>query len=191
MLPREHEPSRPALVTREARFNRLYEEHVEAVRRYLWRRDPSLCEEVLAETFLVAWRRLESVPDDARPWLIGVARNVRLNLRRSAQRQRALATRLRETVEVRAQFDPAVESELVRTALESLREPDREVLLLSLWEGLDRTAIACVLGCSTANVSVRLHRARRRVARAIRELSSGDSERAPASRLTEGSTDVC
>src|SRR4051794_13973535 len=80
--------------TREQRFNRLHEEHFEAVRRYVWRREPAIADDVAAETFLVAWRRLDDVPVSARPWLIGIARNVRLNLRRGAKRQQALAERL-------------------------------------------------------------------------------------------------
>src|SRR2546423_7741391 len=73
-----------AVTTREERFNRLYEEHFEAVRRYVWRREPSIADDVVAETFLVAWRRLDDLPVSARPWLIGVARNVRPNLRPGA-----------------------------------------------------------------------------------------------------------
>ena len=76
----------------EARFNRLYERHFDAVRAYAWRRAPGLADEIVAETFLVAWRRLPDVPDDALPWLIGVARNVRANLNRSDRRQDALVS---------------------------------------------------------------------------------------------------
>ena len=54
-------------------FERLFRAHYWAVRGYVLRRFPSaFAEDVLAETFLIAWRRLESVPDDALPWLIGV-----------------------------------------------------------------------------------------------------------------------
>jgi DNA-directed RNA polymerase specialized sigma24 family protein len=52
---------------REARFNRVYELHLDAVRAYAWRRAPGVADEVVAETFLVAWRRLEEVPVDALP----------------------------------------------------------------------------------------------------------------------------
>src|SRR3954469_9913356 len=82
---------------REERFTRLYEEHFEPVRRYVWRREPGVWEDVVSETFLVAWRRLDDVPTDARPWLIGVARNVRLNALRSARRQDSITQRLLES----------------------------------------------------------------------------------------------
>src|SRR4029079_10336148 len=98
--------------TREARFNRLHEEHFEAVRRYAWRREPADADDVVAEAFLVAWRRLDDLPEDARPWLIGIARNIRLNPRRSARRRQALAARLSETVP-RIVAEPAAASEEV------------------------------------------------------------------------------
>ena len=59
---------------RETRFEALFDAHREAVRAYMWRRDPELADDVTAETFLVAWRRLADVPAEPLPWLIGVAR---------------------------------------------------------------------------------------------------------------------
>jgi RNA polymerase sigma-70 factor, ECF subfamily len=171
---------------RERVFDRLYEEHVEAVRRYAWRRDPALADDIVAETFLVAWRRLEAVPPSARPWLIGVARNARLNLRRSERRQRALADRMAQaTPDTPSTGDPAA-SEIVRAALMRLPEQDREVLTLSAWDDLDRAAIAQALGCSQANVSVRLHRARRRFAAEVERLGSGAAVSLPPSLLPGG-----
>jgi RNA polymerase sigma-70 factor, ECF subfamily len=149
---------------REERFNCLYDEHVEAVRRYVWRRDPSLCDDVLAETFVVAWRRIDDVPDAALPWLIGVARNARLNLLRARRRQEAISQRL-AALPAAHDEGPALPG-AVTTALAALSEPDREVLLLSIWEDLDRRSVGEVLGCSERTVSVRLHRARKRFAAA-------------------------
>ena len=117
--------------TREARFTRVYEEHLETIRRYVWRRDPELVDDVVAETFLVAWRRVDDIPENAAAWLIGVARNVRRNTRRSARRQEAVSARLADAV----------------PPLDCGGAPHE----------------AAALGCSRANVSVRLHRARRRL----------------------------
>lgn len=172
---------------RERLFRRVYEEHVDAVRRYAWRRDPALADDVVAETFLVAWRRLDDVPTMSRPWLIGVARHARLNLRRSARRQRAVAERMAQTT---ASFtavgeDPSA-SELVHAALARVPERDREVLTLSVWDDLDRASIAEVLGCSHANVSVRLHRARRRFAAELERLSPDAGPSASPSLLPGG-----
>jgi DNA-directed RNA polymerase specialized sigma24 family protein len=73
--------------TREDRFEELFREHYRAVRGYALRRAPGdLAQDVVSETFLAAWRRLDDVPDDALPWLYGVARRVPANQRRSADR---------------------------------------------------------------------------------------------------------
>src|SRR3954449_7916869 len=82
------------MLNREERFNRFHEQHFEAIRRYAFRRSPALADDIVSETFLVAWRRIDEVPDDVRPWLFGVARNVRLNLQRSSRRQLAVSERL-------------------------------------------------------------------------------------------------
>jgi RNA polymerase sigma factor (sigma-70 family) len=153
--------------SREERFRRLHAEHFESIRRYAWRRDRSLADDVVSETFLVAWRRLDEVPEDAAPWLFGVARHVRLNLQRSARRQHALAERMQLTELGAESRDPVDEPVGVREALAALAERDREILLLHAWEGLDRRQIAAALDCSRANVSVRLHRARQRFAAAL------------------------
>jgi DNA-directed RNA polymerase specialized sigma24 family protein len=76
--------------TREARFTRVYEEHLESVRRYVWRRDPDLVDDVVAETFLVAWRRIDDIPENAPAWLIGVARNGSAGAARSPSPCRSL-----------------------------------------------------------------------------------------------------
>jgi RNA polymerase sigma factor (sigma-70 family) len=171
--------------TREERFTRLFEEQFEPVRRYVWRRDPAHCEDVVSETFLVAWRRLDDVPADARPWLIGVARNVRLNVHRSARRQDSVSQRLSESSAPGEQHEPELVSDAVKQALHSLAEPDREVLLLSVWDELDRSQIARVLGTSKSNVSVRLHRARRRFADAL------EQESPHPFLIPGGASDVC
>jgi RNA polymerase sigma-70 factor (ECF subfamily) len=173
---------------RETEFNRLYEAHYTAVRAYSWRRDAALADDIVAETFLVAWRRFEDVPvDGALPWLLGVARNVRLNMQRGERRRRE-----RESGDA-GQRPATVDPELHQAAalptvgaedggrllrlLEELPERDREVLLLVAWEALDRPAIAQILGCSRANVAVRLFRARRRL-QALLESQDQPSEHA-------------
>jgi RNA polymerase sigma-70 factor (ECF subfamily) len=153
--------------TREARFTRVYEDHLETVRRYVWRRDPDVVDDVVAETFLVAWRRIDEIPENAAAWLIGVARNVRRNARRSARRQEAVSARLADAVPPLASAGSAHEPAALGEALRGLAARDREVLLLAVWDGLDRASIAAALGCSRANVSVRLHRARRRLERSL------------------------
>jgi RNA polymerase sigma-70 factor, ECF subfamily len=150
--------------SREDRFTALYARHYGAVRAFAWRRGPDEADDVVAETFLVAWRRLDEVPDDCLPWLFGVARNVRLNMAREVRRRRSREER-GTTPPTHGCFTAALED---RSALQSglarLSEPDREVLMLAAWESLDRAQMARALGCSKATVAVRLHRARRRLA---------------------------
>ncbi len=153
--------------TREGTFNALYDAHYEAVRAYAWRRDSVLADDIVAETFLVAWKRLDDVPGDAAlPWLLAVARNTHLNIQRGERRRRereAAAAFTWSGGEEEPHPDvPTGDDSRVLQLLQRLPEADREVLLLVAWEGLDRSAIAQVLGCSRANVALRLHRARRR-----------------------------
>lgn len=73
--------------TRQARFEALFNEHYGALHRYALRRaEPALAEEVVNEAFLVAWRRLDSVPEDPLPWLYATAGHVLANRRREAAR---------------------------------------------------------------------------------------------------------
>lgn len=154
----------------EARFRELYHLNVEAVRRYVWRRDPMLVDDVVAETFLTAWRRLDEIPVNASAWLIVVARNTLLNEHRRERRQAAVTDRLAAEPSRSMGESQTSTSDLVDVAFSMLSEDDREILTLSIWDDLDRGAIAAVLGCSKANVSVRLHRARRRFAVELADL---------------------
>jgi RNA polymerase sigma-70 factor (ECF subfamily) len=158
-----------ATPTREQRFESLFRENYEAVRSYALRRAaPEAAQDVVAETFLVAWRRLDHVPEDALPWLYGVARRVLANQRRSASRGAALERRLAGAEgAARSSFDPgetAGETELLRVALGRLPDNSREALLLVAWDGLSATRAARAAGCSRATFAVRLHRARARLA---------------------------
>ena len=144
----------------------------------LRRADPATAEDVVAETFVIAWRRSGDVPDPPLPWLLGVARRVLANMRRSERRRRALAERLR------GQPAPDVATEVdgrALAALATLRERDREALLLHAWDGLDHAGAGTVMGCSAATFAVRLHRARERFAAALAE---ADRTALPAGELT-------
>jgi len=126
------------------------------------RSDPDTAQEIVAETFAVAWRRLDGVPDPALPWLLGVARNVLANERRSRRRAEALMLRLvREPVE--SSDDPAdvIDARLtVQAALDRLLPAEREVIELLAWEGLSAAQVSDALGCSRVALAVRVHRAR-------------------------------
>jgi RNA polymerase sigma-70 factor (ECF subfamily) len=154
------------------RFEALFHQHADAVLAYAIRRsDPDTAEEVVAETFAVAWRRLDVVPDLALPWLLGVARRVLANERRSRGRAEALALRLTREPVVSSE-DPADEVDArlsAQAALGRLLPAEREVLELLAWEGLSVPQAAEALGCSRAAIAVRMHRARRRLHRLLNE----------------------
>lgn len=161
---------------RQARFEHLYDQASLQVLGYALRRadTPEDAADVVSETFMIAWRRLDEVPvgDEARLWLYGVARRVLANQRRGQQRRERLSARLRDEVAVvsaRAEAGRPAPDSAVMAALARLDEADRELITLVAWEGLDRDQIATMLGCSRATIRVRLHRARRRLARLLGE----------------------
>jgi RNA polymerase sigma-70 factor (ECF subfamily) len=132
-----------------SRFEALYRAHAGAVQTYVRRRaGVEGADDLLAEVFLVAWRRLDDVPEDPLPWLLGVARRVLANRRRGAWREAALRDRLSfESASAAAVVSGRSESaRAVVRALGALREPDREALLLVAWEGLSPGQAARVLG---------------------------------------------
>lgn len=154
------------------RFERIYREHFRAVLRFAAARiDPERAKDVAAETFLVAWRRLDDVPAEPRPWLLGVARRVIAGQFRSETRREALAARLQATQgrdRERTDLAGAVaDRDAVLTAFASLGENDRELLRLVTWDGLSAAEAAEVLAVSRLAFAVRLHRARRRLQRAL------------------------
>jgi RNA polymerase sigma-70 factor (ECF subfamily) len=147
---------------RRDRFERLYTELMPRVLGYALRRtDAEEARDVVAETFTIAWRRLERIPDthEALPWLLVTARNVVSNRRRAA---RPVAAAGPVAVE-RDHAEDVVAALTLVAAFNRLGERDRETLALVAWDGLDPAEAARVAGCSTATFSVRLHRARRRL----------------------------
>ena len=168
-------------MTPDERFQALYDAHAGAVLSYARRRAARAdADDVLAEVFLVAWRRLEEVPSaQERVWLLGVARRALANQRRGSTRQGALRERLavhaRAPAPASAQPFPAAGQARLGRALASLSESDRELLLLLAWEGLSNEEAARVLEIGSRALRVRLHRARRRLAAALAREGSSDS----------------
>ncbi len=140
------------------------------VLRYALRRVPhDQAADVVAETFLVAWRRRDEVPrEHVRQWLFRVAANVIANADRGRVRQSRLEGRLRAVPD--AEDVGGVDVLRVRAALATLPAPDQEALRLIEWDGLAPPEAASVAGCSTATFRVRLHRARKRFAAAYEKL---------------------
>jgi RNA polymerase sigma-70 factor (ECF subfamily) len=152
---------------RRAHFTRLAALVHEPIHRYAMRRvDPADVDDVVAETLLVLWRRLDDVPAEAElPWCYNVARNCVANLRRSAHRRVRLTLRLADELHVTDRDGSAVEvgKDHLHAALAALPAREREVVMLWAWEGLAPREIAIALGTSANAVSLRLSRARRRM----------------------------
>ncbi|MGK5552678.1 RNA polymerase sigma factor [Actinomadura kijaniata] len=156
-----------------ARFTRLYDQWYGHVLAYARRRvQEHTARDVTAETFLVAWRRLDEVPDDPLPWLYGVARRVLANETRRAARADRLAGKVaRQPVQHGPDAAERVTG-VIDDVLTALPEADRELLRLLAWEDLSTAQAAKVLGCRPATLAVRLHRARRRL-RALLDQRAG------------------
>jgi len=158
--------------SRQDRFEALFAAHYGDVHRYALRRaEPSLAEEVVNEAFLVAWRRLDHVPDHALPWLYATAGHVLANRRREAQRhaRRNSAAAAQPAQTARDPAERLAERDAALRAFTSLSEPDREALRLVAWERLSIQDAARVAGVTRAAFAMRVHRARRRLAAHLRE----------------------
>ncbi len=169
------------------RFDKLYDGHRVALNAYCRRRVArDVVDDVMAEVFLSAWRRIDQIPGGAElPWLYGVARNVIANYRRSDTRRSRLGLRL-----VGERREPSgdasnvmADESLVLVALERLSEGDQELLRLRAWENLSSAEMGVVLGISASAVDMRLLRARRRLGGCLKRVASKD--RAPGRRVAE------
>jgi RNA polymerase sigma-70 factor, ECF subfamily len=155
----------------ESRFTEIYERHHETVTRYVRRRvAPDAVEDLVAETFLVCWRKLDELPREPLPWLYAVARRTIANHRRAGARLGAA----QGAHEPNAGFQPVERDDVLARAFERLSETDREVLRLVAWEQLSLRDAARVLGCSPVACRVRFHRARRRLAAQLEALEAPD-----------------
>ncbi|WP_245627643.1 RNA polymerase sigma factor [Actinomadura oligospora] len=166
----------------EERFTAIYD----ACRQRVWayataRAGRQIADEVVSETFAIAWRRIRDVPEPALPWLLGVARNVLRDGHRAEVRRAEAAQEMWQYAPGPA-GDVAVEVAErmgVLRALATLSEDDREILILTAWQGLTPRDASRVLGCSKAAFRVRLHRARRRLQQAVEQ---DEPKRATATR---------
>ena len=174
-----------------AHLTELFGLHYDEVLAYCTRRiGRTDADDVAAEVFAVAWRRINDIdPPTARAWLFGVARNVLANRWRSAGRRERLRARMAGIAPARRELpdDLAVrrsEDEEVLEALRRLSAADREVLMLAAWEELTGPEIARALDISVAAADQRLHRAKRRFAKMLKPAQTLD--RSPLAADTEG-----
>lgn len=161
-------------------FAALFEAHFDAVLAYARRRTAQLsdAEDVVADTFTVAWRRFGDLPQDQAhrlPWLYGIARRVLANQRRGSARR----IRLRERLTGLVPRAPGIGSARLASAIDALsrlRADDQEIVRLVAWEGLSHVEAGVALGVTPNAAAIRLHRARRRLAN---ELKGSHPDRTP------------
>ena len=168
-------------------FDELFENSYSELRRFVVRRveNRETAEDVLSETFAIAWRRRDVTPDPPLPWLFGICRNVIANHRRSSRRRLRLIRRLGSSSPDLGR-DPAdllAERGELGRAFGELGAAQQEVLKLAAWEGLAANEAAAVLGCSPAAFRVRLHRARTELAK---RLGEGGHEEGEGTSRAEG-----
>jgi RNA polymerase sigma-70 factor, ECF subfamily len=157
---------------REVRLRNLFEETSMRVFAYACRHvGESAAQDVVSDVFVVAWRRIDDVPDDALPWLLVVARNTIANRRRGVARQHRLADELanlqRSSTATAGADDVAIERRAMLAALAGLSPVEREAVLLTGWDGLSVADASAVAGCSHRAFELRLNRARNRLRRVL------------------------
>ncbi len=165
-------PAAPGARDREAAFTAAFTAHYPAVLAFARRRIGDVAaEDVAAEAFTVAWRRWDDAPDDVRPWLFGIAKNVMSGRARSERRRDRLGAKValqppREAPDP----GPGVAAHLdLQAAWSQLSEPDREAIALVAWDGLTSEQAAEVLAITRMAYAARLSRARRRLRHRLSE----------------------
>jgi RNA polymerase sigma-70 factor (ECF subfamily) len=151
------------------RFLTLYESARPLIIAYALRRAASRedAADVVAETFEIAWRRLDDVPagHEGILWLYVTARYVIANQGRRLRRRQEVTTRLSEELHGIELHEEAPDEDGIslQRSFRALSPDDRELLMLAGWEGLNAADMGRVLGCSPTAARIRLHRARSRL----------------------------
>lgn len=173
----------------ERRFRALYGRARPRLLAYALRRtlSPEDAADVVAETFYIAWRRLDAVPDDEAGllWLYAVCRRVIANHGRRAGRRVELTQRIGAELSAAVcdPLDTNADAMLAARALRHLAEDDREILMLVGWEGLGSAELARLLVCSPTAARIRLHRARARLIAEMEQLGLVTKQQGPARHL--------
>ena len=139
-------------------FATFYREHYTGLVGFLFRRvgDRELARDLTAEAFRIAWSKSDAGAGLSRAFLFAVARN----LVGDEWRRRARTGVMGELPD-ELQAPDRQDAADVRLLLNGLPTSERDVLVLTYWDGLSAAEVAAVLGISKANVWTRLHRARR------------------------------
>ena len=167
------------------RFTTMYDECRQRVWAYAASRaGRQIADEVVSETFAIAWRRFDDLPDPALPWLFGVARNVLRENVRAEIRRESMQAELRSWAES-DHAEQVADRLAVIKAMATLSEDEREILILVAWQGLTPREAAKVVGCTPAAFRVRLHRARTRLVQAVESPRAVRAEARVGSKISQ------
>lgn len=172
-------------------FEQLYRTHAREILGYLGRRTGSHdAQDLLAETFLIAWRRRNELPatDTRRAWLYGTARKLLLAHRRQDPHEQPLT----ELMPIPGDDAKSLgeQQQIVHVVLAELPEADRELLTLTAWEHLSVAEAGQALGLRPSTARVRLHRLRRRLAADPRLAAAISKQPAPTTADPKAASDT-
>jgi RNA polymerase sigma factor (sigma-70 family) len=153
-------------------FAELFDRHAAAIHRYASRRLAEAADDIMSETFLVAFEKrstFDATQDDARPWLLGIATVLLSKHRRQEARAwrglvaggAAAAADMHDSPDER--LDADLEIRKLALAIRRMPTRDRDALLLYAWGDLDYEGVARALGVPVGTVRSRLNRARRQL----------------------------
>jgi RNA polymerase sigma-70 factor, ECF subfamily len=145
------------------RFEVFFREHYSRVFQYVARRVPNAqVDDLVAASFVVAWRKFEKAAHPTLPWLLRIASYEISNHRR-------LTRKWNDVVSFEVSGEPSLSTSSdiddtdVITALSRLSHSDQEILRLIHWDALTRAEVAHVLRLTPNATNVRYHRALRRL----------------------------
>ena len=151
---------------RRKKFENIYDQFVKDKTVYASRRskNPETTADIVAETFMICWRRLNDIPDppDAKFWLYRTARGVISNAYRKKANSEQLGKGLSSFLEKHGQDDfssSTTDQLFVREELNKLDDDDKEIIMLKYWDGMKAKEIAEIIGISTVAARKRLNRA--------------------------------
>ncbi|WP_311245703.1 sigma-70 family RNA polymerase sigma factor [Microbacterium sp. WCS2018Hpa-23] len=150
--------------SKEVLYRTLFDEYWPRVRRHVacFVDNADEVDEIAAEVFVVAWRKLNPAKPMGLRWFLRVADNkLRDVMRRGQSRTRAIEAMTRG-MQASEELHP-LEALALRQALQSLNARERQVVVLTYWDGLSAGEVSEVLRCSQAAVWTTLTRARQKL----------------------------
>lgn len=156
------------------RFEQMFNSNAHSVRAFIWRRSNGLdiaissVDDIEADVWSIAWSRRDSAPNDTElelAWIFQITRHVLANHIRKSDTRRKISNTLdpQEITELAADALLLLDEE-ISGVFGVLNASEREVMALTVWESLKPGQIAIVLGVSPNAVSIRLNKARKKIA---------------------------